>query len=127
MPQKQPPEITATSLPLDAATGWSSAGLGKDVFARGAFARELNAANISSAAATAPKDIIRIELRIVMLPAGFAVFCGAPDPQRYSLLDAAQKIYASRQSCNTGKVPRFLASTRLEWDAPGEVTLHLIP
>src|SRR5260221_6609383 len=103
MPQKQPPEITATSLPLAAATGWSSAGRGKAVFVRGAFARELNAANITSAAATVPKVKTRIELRIIVLPAGFTAYCGAPIPQRYSLLDAAQKNYASRQSCNSGK------------------------
>jgi hypothetical protein len=125
MPQKQPPEITATSLPFVAATGWSSAGFGKEVFARGAFARELKAANITSAAAATPKVKIRIELRIIVLPAGFAAFCGAPDPQLHSLLDAAQRIYASRPSRNSGK-RRVLAPTPLEWDAPGEVTMQRI-
>src|SRR5579859_73696 len=106
MPQKQPPEITATSLPFVAATGWSKAGFGKVVFARGALARELNAANITSAAAIIPNEINRIQLRIIMLPAGSAGFPGAPISQQYSLLDAAQWIYASRQSSISGKVPR---------------------
>jgi hypothetical protein len=107
MPQKQPPEITATSLPFVAATGWSTAGFGKVEFARGAFAFELNAANITSEAAMIPNDMNRLHLCIIMLPAGSIGSPNMPCLQLYSLLDAALEIYGSRHSFNSGTRRRF--------------------
>jgi hypothetical protein len=53
-----------------------------------------------------PNDMNRIQLCIMMLPAGSAVSPGKPLPQQYSLLDAAQWIYASRQHFISGTGPR---------------------
>jgi len=93
------------------------------------LALELNAANITSAAAIIPNEYkSKIFLQLFassVLPAGSIGSPDEPNPQQYSLLDAAQEIYASGRHIisGTGRVPGI---TWLEWDAPGEVTQHLI-
>src|ERR1700675_5013279 len=102
------------------------AGFGNVEFARGALARELNAANITSAAAMIPKDKIRIQVCIIVLPGRVYRFTRLAGSTAIFLVGCRPMDLRFSAILYFGKGAALLASTPLEWDAPGEVTPHLI-